>query len=62
MDQILDELGNKWNNISREQQNALAYTVAGTRQYNNFISLLDNYKDFKINVDLAVDSEGTLEE
>jgi hypothetical protein len=34
--------------------------VAGTRQYNNFISLLDNYKDFKINVDLAMDSEGTL--
>ena len=60
MDQILDELGAKWNNISREQQNALAYTVAGTRQYNNFISLLDNYKEFKVNVDMAIDSEGTL--
>lgn len=62
MDKILDELGHKWNNISREQQNALAYTVAGTRQYNNFISLLDNYEKFKINVDIAMDSEGTLNE
>lgn len=60
MDQILDELGAKWSAISKEQQTALAYTVAGSRQYNNFISLLDNYEDFKINVELAVESDGTL--
>ena len=62
MDNILDELGAKWNNINKEQQAALAYTVAGARQYTNFISLMDNYKTFKINVDLAEDAEGTLEE
>jgi hypothetical protein len=62
MDKILDELGAKWHSISKEQQTALAYTVAGTRQYNNFISLLDNYEDFKINVELAIDSEGSLNE
>ena len=61
MDQILDELGAKWSIISKEQQTALAYTVAGSRQYNNFISLLDNYEDFKINIDLAIESEGSLD-
>lgn len=62
MDDILDELGAKWNNINKEQQTALAYTVAGVRQQTNFIALMDNYKTFKVNVDLAEDSEGTLEE
>ena len=62
MDRILDELGAKWNNISRETQNALAYTVAGTRQYTNFIALMDNYDTFKINIQTAEEAEGTLEE
>ena len=62
MDIILDELGAKWDNISKAQQVALARTVAGLRQYNNFIALLDNYDTFKVNVGIADDSEGTLEE
>lgn len=62
MDTILDELGARWDKISTEQKNALAYTVAGSRQYTNFIALMDNYKNFKVNVDLAIDAEGTLEE
>jgi TP901 family phage tail tape measure protein len=33
MDDILEELGAKWNEISSAQQVALAQTVAGTRQY-----------------------------
>jgi hypothetical protein len=32
------------------------------RQYNNLIALLDNYDEFKINVDIAADSDGTLSE
>ena len=62
MDQILDELGNKWKEIDKDQQVALAQTVAGMRQYNNFIALLDNYETFKINVEVAENAEGTLEE
>ena len=62
MDDIIDEVGSKWNQISKDQQVALAQTVAGMRQYNNFIALMDNYEGFKANVDIAVDAEGTLEE
>jgi hypothetical protein len=40
----------------------LAQTVAGMRQYNNFIALMDNYDFFKQNLEIAEGSEGTLEE
>jgi len=60
MDQILDELGNKWQLLSRDQQVALAQTVAGTRQYTQLISLMENYETFKGNVNIASGAEGTL--
>lgn len=60
MDDILDELGPKWDSISKAQQVALAQTVAGVRQYTQFMSLMENYEDFKINVDIATNAEGTL--
>ena len=41
---------------------ALAQTVGGVRQYTQLITLMENYDSFKINVDLAADAEGTLEE
>lgn len=60
MDTILDELGQKWSAIDRDQQIALAQTVAGMRQYNNFIALLDNYDSFTANIEIASGSEGEL--
>ena len=60
MDIILDELGARWNTLAEDQQAALAQTLGGARQYTQIISLMDNYKDFKINVGVAEDSEGTL--
>jgi len=62
MDQILDELGAKWNTISKEQQIALAQTVGGVRQYTNLIALLDNWDMVQENIDIAKGSEGTLQE
>ena len=61
MDTILDELGNKWNNIDKSQQVALAQTVAGVRQYTQFISLMDNYDTVLKNQQTAESSEGTLQ-
>ena len=43
MDEILDEIGAKWGTIGKDQQIALAQTVAGVRQYNQFIALMDNW-------------------
>lgn len=59
-DVILDELGKKWQTLEKDEKSALAQTVAGTRQYTQLISLMDNYSDFKDNVTSAKNSEGTL--
>ena len=61
MDTILDELGSKWNTLNMEQKNALAYTVAGARQYTNFIALLDNWDYMKQNLEVAKGADGTLQ-
>lgn len=61
MDDILDELGEKWDTLHRDEKMALAQTVAGVRQYTQLISLMDNYDSFKENVSAAENSEGTLD-
>ena len=62
MDTILDELGSKWESINSQQKNALAYTVAGARQYTNFIALMDNWGKVQENIGIASDAEGTLQD
>ena len=62
MDKILDELGRKWTMLAEDQKMALAQTVGGVRQYTQLITLMDNYKDFKINVDVAEGASGALDE
>ena len=60
MDKILDELGERWQDLSRDQQVALAETVAGQRQYAQFMTLMTNWDFMKENLNTANDSEGTL--
>lgn len=62
MDKILNDMGSKWNTISKDQQVALAQTVAGVRQYNQLVSLMDNWETFEMNLDIANTSEGALDE
>ena len=62
MDTILDELGGKWQNLSKDTQAALAQTVAGTRQYTQLIALMDNWDYFQQNLGVAQGSSGTLQE
>ena len=61
MDQILDELGGKWGSLTKDVQIATAQTVAGVRQYNQLIALMDNWDKFQNNVTIAENSEGELE-
>ena len=60
MDDILDELGEKWASIDKTQQVALAQTVAGVRQYTQFVALMDNYDKVQKNQGIAENSEGTV--
>ena len=62
MDTILDEMGAKWESLAKDQQIALAQTVAGVRQYTQLIALMDNWDYFKENVEVAENSTGTLKE
>lgn len=62
MDSILDEMGQKWNTLSKDQQVALAQTVAGVRQYNQLVSLMDNWDYFQENLQVANSSAGALQE
>ena len=60
MDTILDEMGAKWKNLNRDQRVAMAQAVAGARQYNQLMALMENYDFFKENVAIAKESEGEL--
>ena len=62
MDIILDDLGHKWSTISKDQQVALAQQVAGIRQYNQLIALMDNFDFYQENIQRAKDADGSLQE
>ena len=61
LDDILDDTAEKWDTLSRAQQMATAQTVAGVRQYNNFISLMDNWDDMEDNLTTAKSADGELD-
>lgn len=62
MDEILDNLGSKWNTLAQDQKIALAETVAGARQWTQLIALMDNWDFFKENLAMAQNADGALEQ
>lgn len=62
MDEILDNLGSRWNTLAQDQKIALAETVAGVRQWTQLIALMDNWDFFKENLAMAQDADGALEQ
>ena len=62
MDTILDETGEKWQNLTQDQKMATAQTVAGVRQYNQFITLMDNWDFMEKNIQKSKEATGTLQE
>lgn len=61
MDSILAEMGAKWKTLSKDQQVALAQTVAGVRQYNQLIALMDHFDFYEQNLNVAQNSDGSLQ-
>lgn len=41
---VLDELGRKWNTLNTNQQAAIAKALAGTRQQSRLIAMMDDYE------------------
>ena len=61
MDDILNEMGTKWQTLSKDSQVALAQTVAGTRQYTQLIALMDKWDVFNENLETARNATGELD-
>lgn len=62
MDEILDNLGSRWDTLAQDQKIALAETVAGVRQWTQLIALMDHWDFFKENLAMAQDADGALEQ
>ena len=67
MDNILNEMGAKWQTLAKDQQTALAQTVAGVRQYTQLVALMDNWDkgdndSMMANLQTSYNAEGTLQE
>ena len=62
MDNILDEMGSTWQTLANDEKMALAQTVAGVRQYTQLMTLMENWDDFKKNLNVANNSEGTIDQ
>lgn len=60
-DDILDDTAAKWDTLNKAQQDAVAQTVAGTRQYSQFIAMMENWGDVEKNLQTAQGAEGALQ-
>ena len=54
---VIDEIGGKWETLSREQQIYLARTMAGQRQYNNLLALFENWGKYTDLVNISLNSK-----
>ena len=61
MGEVIEEVGNNWTNLSREQQIALSQVMAGTRQYNNLLALFDNWDMYTEALKTSGEAAGTLQ-
>lgn len=56
---VLDEIASKWSGFTNVEQSAIATTIAGTRQRENFLVLMSNYGKALEYAGVAADSAGT---
>ena len=61
MGEVIEEIGGKWNTMSREQQVALSHVMAGQRQYNNLLSLFDNWDMYTKSLNTSKNAAGELQ-
>ena len=61
MGEVIEEIGGKWTSLTREQQISLAQVMAGTRQYNNLLSLFDNWDMYTKALETSSQAAGTLQ-
>lgn len=55
----IDSIAEKWDTFDKNTQKAISTAVAGTRQINSFISVMDNWDKVQSLTDAAFNSDGT---
>lgn len=58
-DDVLDDIGKKWNLFTQKEQKAISVAIAGTRQRENFTALMNRYGDALKYSEVAANSAGT---
>lgn len=58
-DDVLDNIGNRWKDFTKVEQNAISVAIAGTRQRENFESLMNNWKNALKYSETAANSAGS---
>lgn len=62
MGEVITEIGEKWDKFTKEQQVGLSQVMAGTRQYNNLLSLFSNWDMYTDALEESKNAMGTLQE
>lgn len=44
VEDVLDDVSDRWNTLNQTEQNAISTAIAGTRQRENFLALMSNYQ------------------
>lgn len=56
---VINEVGQNWNNWTQTQQTAIAQIVGGTRQYGQFLALMENFDKYQKNLGAAEKENGS---
>ena len=60
--QVMEQIGSRWQDLTRQQQVYLAQTMGGQRQVNQLMALFDNWTTYSELLNTSLESEGTLAE
>ena len=58
--QVMEEIGGRWQTLTKEQQVYLAQTMGGQRQVNQLMALFDNWTTYSELLNTSLEAEGTL--
>ena len=58
--QVMEEIGGRWQDLTKEQQIYLAQTMGGQRQVNQLMALFDNWTTYSELLNTSLEAEGTL--
>ena len=58
LEAVFNDLGPKWDNLNTMQQQAIAQSIAGTRQQSRFVAIMQDWDRTLEAVDMAQDSAG----